>query len=96
MLIRQVRAKLLVRRGELAEAERLALGAVELGRPTDALEHKAAALRDLATVLIAAGNRDEALAALVEARDLYDQKGHTVGVARVDAMRAELGATLEA
>jgi class 3 adenylate cyclase/tetratricopeptide (TPR) repeat protein len=96
MLILQVRAKLLSRRGEHAEAERLAREAVAWGEPTDALEVKANSLRDLAIVLSAAGMRDEALAALVRAREFYDQKGHTVGVARVDAMSAELGVTLEA
>jgi tetratricopeptide (TPR) repeat protein len=95
MLIRQVRAKLLARRGELAEAERLAREAVVWGNPTDALEYKAAAYRDLAIVLVAAGKLEEALAALDEARPLYEQKGHTVGVARVDEMRSELGASLE-
>jgi ATP/maltotriose-dependent transcriptional regulator MalT len=96
MLILQVRAKLLSRRGEHAEAERLAREAVAWGEPTDALEYKASSLRDLAIVLAADGRPDDALAALAEARDLFDQKGHTVGVARVDAMAAELGATLEA
>jgi tetratricopeptide (TPR) repeat protein len=96
MLIRQVRAKLLARRGELEEAEGLAREALELGRPTDAPEVKANSLRDLAIVLSAAEKRDEALEALDEARALYEEKGHTVGVARVEALRAELVATLEA
>jgi len=94
MLIRQVRAKILARRGELHDAERLAREAVELGRPTDAPEAKASSLRDLAIALVAAGQRDEALTALAEARSLYEQKGHTVGVARVEKLRAELGVTL--
>src|SRR5205085_11243642 len=96
MLILQVRAKLLSRRGEHAEAERLAREAVAWGEPTDALEVKANSYRDLAIVLSAAAKPDEALAALAEARSLYEQKGHTVGVARVEELRAELGATLEA
>ena len=94
MQIRQVRAKLLARRGEYAEAERLAREAVAWGEPTDALEYKATAWYDLAIVLDAAGKRDEALSALAEARALYEQKGHTVGTSRVDEMRAELDATL--
>jgi class 3 adenylate cyclase len=96
MLIRQIRAKILARRGDLEKAERLAGEAVELGSPTDALENKANSLDDLATVLVACGKRDEALAALTEARALYEQKGHTIGVASVDAMRSELVATLDA
>lgn len=90
MLIRQVRAKLLVRRGEIVEAERLAREAVELGSPSDALETKANSLRDLAIVLFAAGEPDEALQSLDEAQRLYEEKGHTVGAAQVDDLRAEL------
>ncbi len=94
MLILQVRAKVLARRGEYAEAERLAREAVVWGEPTDALEVKANSYRDLAIVLSAAGKPDEALGALAEARSLYEQKGHTVGVARVEELRAELDVTL--
>jgi class 3 adenylate cyclase len=94
MLIRQVRAKILARRGELQQAEHLAHAAVELGRPTDALEHRAHSLRDLAIVLGAATKREEALAALAEAQALYEQRGHTVGVSRVEELRAGLVATL--
>jgi ATP/maltotriose-dependent transcriptional regulator MalT len=93
MLIRQVRAKLLVRRGELGEAERLAREAVALGQPTDALYVKADSLRDLAIVLIAVGRTGEALGAFDEARTFYEQKGHTVGVARIQELRSELVAT---
>jgi class 3 adenylate cyclase/tetratricopeptide (TPR) repeat protein len=94
MLICQVRAKLLSRRGEHVEAERLARKAVTWGEPTDALEYKANALCDLAIVLGAAGRRREALAALDEARPFYEEKGHTVGLARLDGLRAELVASL--
>jgi tetratricopeptide (TPR) repeat protein len=96
MLIRQVRAKILARRGELDQAEQLVHAAVELGSPTDALEHRAHSLRDLAIVLVAATKREEALAALAEAQALYEQRGHTVGVARVEELRAELVANLGA
>jgi class 3 adenylate cyclase/tetratricopeptide (TPR) repeat protein len=96
MLVRQVRAKILARRGEHAEAERLAREAVAWAEPTDALDHKAAAHRDLAIVLATAGRQDEALDALATAQKLYEQKGHIVGVARTEEMRAELVATLGA
>jgi class 3 adenylate cyclase/tetratricopeptide (TPR) repeat protein len=96
MLIRQVRAKILTRRGELTEAEQLARAAVELGRPTDASEHKAQSLCTLAVVLKAAERREEALAALAGAHVLFEAKGHTVGVARVEELRAELAASLGA
>jgi class 3 adenylate cyclase/tetratricopeptide (TPR) repeat protein len=96
MLILQVRAKVLARRGEHAEAERLTREAVAWGEPTDALEAQGNALRDLAVVLAAAGRHDEALDALEAARSRYEQKGHTVYIARVDELRAELAASLEA
>jgi class 3 adenylate cyclase len=94
MLVLQVRAKILARRGEHDEAERLALEAVAWAEPTDALEHKADAHRDLAIVLAAAGKREAALAALAQAQALFEAKGHTVGVAHMEKLRAELGATL--
>jgi len=96
LLVWQVRAKILARRGALDEAERLARGAVALSEPTDSLEVKANALCDLATVLATAGKRDEALGALARAEGFYSEKGHTAGGARVHEMRAELSATLEA
>jgi class 3 adenylate cyclase/tetratricopeptide (TPR) repeat protein len=96
MLVRQVRAKVLARRGELEEAERLACEAIALAEPTDSLEVKADACHDHALILAAAGKRDEALAALAVARSLYEQKGHTVGVARIERLRAELAASLDA
>lgn len=95
MLIRQVRAKVLARRGELAEAERLAREAVALAEPTDWLEGKADTFYDLAIVLVAADKREQAVSTLETARRLYAEKGHTVGVARVDELRADLLATLE-
>jgi tetratricopeptide (TPR) repeat protein len=95
MLIRQVRAKLLSRRGDHVEAERLARDAVAWGEPTDALEYKANALFDLAIVLAADARTDEAIAALDEARPFYEQKGHTVGIARVEELRSELVDSLE-
>ena len=96
MLIRQVRAKLLARRGELDAAQRLAREAVALGDPTDSLPEKASSRYDLAVVLIAADRREDALEALDEARALYEEKGHISGIARVDALRAELVDTLSA
>ena len=92
MLVRQVRAKLLARRGDHREAERLAREAVAWGEPTDALEVKANSYRDLGIVLAATDRRDESVEALDEARSLYARKGHTVGVARVDELRARIAA----
>jgi class 3 adenylate cyclase/tetratricopeptide (TPR) repeat protein len=95
MIVRRVRAKLLARRGELEEAERLAREAVALVDPTDHVDAKADSYVDLASVLGAAGKRGEAIAALDAAGTFYEQKGHAVGVARVEALRSELVATLD-
>jgi len=95
-LVRQVRAKLLARRGEFEPAERLAREAVALLAGTESPSHHADGLTDLGLVLTFAGKREAALEAFGEARSLYEQKGHTVGVARADKLRAELVASLEA
>jgi tetratricopeptide (TPR) repeat protein len=87
---RQARAKVLAQRGEYEEAEILAREAVELGEPTDALDMRAEALRDLAEVLQHAGKSDEARQALDRALELFEQKGNIVSAARVNRALAEL------
>ena len=57
MLWRQVRAKVLARRGEHAEAERLAREAVAIGEETDMLDAQGDAYADLAEVLLLGGKR---------------------------------------
>lgn len=85
-----VLARVRARAGKLEEAERLAREAVAVHEPTDYLSEKADAHADFAEVLLAAGKRDEALAELRVALDLYQRKGHLVGVGRVEARLAEL------
>lgn len=77
---RGVRARLLVRAGDPAAAEPLAREAVELVGRTDALVMQAGALLDLAGVLMASGRREEARMAATEAVDLYERKGHVIGL----------------
>jgi len=95
MLLRQVRAKILARRGEHVEAERLARDAVELCAGTDMLSATADARLDLAEVLAASGRVDEAHAELRAAEELYRAKGHTVGVGWALARAAELHAAAD-
>ena len=78
MLWRQVRAKVLARRGEHAEAERLAREAVAIGEETDVLNWQGDAYADLAEVLLLGGKADEAAAALEQALDRYERKGNLV------------------
>jgi hypothetical protein len=81
-LIGEVRARLLSRRGNQAEAERLARDAVGLTERSDMLEAIADAKLNLAVVLQAAGKEAERLHAIEEAAALYERKRHLVGMAR--------------
>jgi class 3 adenylate cyclase/tetratricopeptide (TPR) repeat protein len=78
MLWRQVRAKVLARRGGHAEAERMAREAVALGETTDILNMQGDANADLAEVLLLGGNAGEAAAAFEKALELYERKGNLV------------------
>ena len=91
VLWRAARAKILVRRGELEAAEALARAAVELSEPTDLIGTRADALCDLAEVLAPAGRREDSLAALDDASELYERKGNVTALARARARVAELG-----
>jgi tetratricopeptide (TPR) repeat protein len=82
-LWRQVRAKVLVRRGEPAEAERLALEAVAICKRTDGLNWQGDAYSDLAEVLQLTGKADEAAAALERALDCYERKENLVMARRM-------------
>jgi class 3 adenylate cyclase/tetratricopeptide (TPR) repeat protein len=78
MIWRQVRAKVLARRGQHAEAERLAREAAAISDRTDTLVQQADAYADLGEVLLLAGKRDEAAAALEQALERYERKGNLV------------------
>jgi tetratricopeptide (TPR) repeat protein len=82
MLWRQARAKVLARRGEHAEAERLAREAVAISEGTDMLNMQGDANADLAKVLLLGGKADEAAAALEQALDRYERKGNLVMAGR--------------
>ena len=94
MLWRQVKAKLLARRGEHAEAERLAREAVAIGEETDMLDAQGDVYADLAEVLLLTGKPEEAGAALEQARERYDRKGNRVSAQRARERLAELQAAM--
>jgi class 3 adenylate cyclase len=75
-------AAVLARRGRLAEAERVAVEAVELAAGSDMLGMRAWALLDLAGVLGLAGRDEEALPLAGQALELAERKGHRVAAAR--------------
>ena len=83
-----MKAKVLARRSEHAEAKRLALEAVAIGEATDNLNMQGDANADLAKVLLLAGKPDEAAAALGQALERYERKGNLVSALRT---RARLG-----
>jgi tetratricopeptide (TPR) repeat protein len=91
MLWRQARAKVLARRGELQEGERLAREAVALAEETDMLNAHADALLDLAEVLALAGR--DAQAELEQALALYERKGNLVMAERTRSRVADLTAS---
>ncbi len=90
MLIRQVRAKVLARGGETAEAEPLAREAVAIGEGTDMINMQGDAYMDLGEVLLLSGKRDEALAALEYAVGRYERKGNLVSTQRAQERLAEI------
>jgi ATP/maltotriose-dependent transcriptional regulator MalT len=80
---REVRAKVLARRGESDEGERLAREAVALGATTDMLDFRALAHLDLAQVLTLGGK--DARPEFERALALYERKGNLVMAERVRA-----------
>ena len=90
MAWRGVRGKVLARRGEHADALRLAREAVTLGDQTELLDRQGYAYADLAEVLRLGGKPDEAAAALEKSLDRFDREGNLVMAERVRARLAEL------
>jgi tetratricopeptide (TPR) repeat protein len=86
---REGRAKVLARRGDHDEAERLAREAVALADETDDLTTRGDAYVDLAEVLRLADRSQEAAAAFRQALALFERKGN---VAMGDRVRERLGA----
>ena len=81
---------MLARRGEHAEAERLAREAIEINDATDMLNEQAGAYADLAEVLALGGSSEGAAEALKQALARYERKENVVMAERVRARLAEL------
>ena len=90
MLWRQVRAKVLARRGAHSEGERLAREAVAIGATADMLNAQADADADLGEVHLLAGKTAEATVALDQALARYERKGNLVMAERIRSRLAEL------
>ncbi|MGN6799806.1 MAG: ATP-binding protein, partial [Gaiellaceae bacterium] len=89
-LWRQVRAKIYARAGRAAEAERLAREAVALLSETDMLDYHARAVADLAEVLGAVDQHEEASNELARAIELFEAKGNLVRAGLARAAQLEL------
>ena len=86
-------AKLLARKGEHVEADRLAREATTLADGTDNLDRQGNAYADLGEVLRLGGRTDEAARAFEQACERYERKGSRVMAARSSARHEELDAT---
>jgi len=86
-LWRSIRAPILARAGDFAQAQRLARSAVELSQQSEAPQLQADTLSELAAVLVLAGRRDEAREAADLAVKVYQAKGDVVSAARMSAWR---------
>jgi class 3 adenylate cyclase/tetratricopeptide (TPR) repeat protein len=89
---RQVRARVLARRGEHGEAQRLVGEAIALTDSTDFLTERASARANAAEALRLIGQTGEATELLDEAIMLFDEKGNVVEAQRARAERQETGA----
>jgi tetratricopeptide (TPR) repeat protein len=81
-----VRAKVLARRGEGAEADLMTRRVVALAAETDELETRATTLLDRAEVLRVLGRAEDATPCIEEALALYERKGDIASRARARAM----------
>ena len=89
-LWRQAQALVHAHRGEHVEAEPLAREAVSIMGRTDGPNFQGDALCDLAEVLHAAGQSDEAAATLAQALERYERKNNLAMTAQVRDRLAEL------
>ena len=95
IIVRGVQAKVLARRGNLDDAERLAREACEIADTVDMAVSRGEAYEDLGHVLYLAGKTAEAEQAVEQAIEIYDAKG-AVGLSdRARRIAAELQGAAE-
>ena len=90
---RQVKAKVLARRGEHAEAERIAREAIAICDESEMLDLQGDAYADLGEVLLLGGESDEATSALQQALERYERKENLVMAERTRERLAALTPT---
>ncbi|MGH2991615.1 MAG: BTAD domain-containing putative transcriptional regulator [Solirubrobacterales bacterium] len=82
-------ARLLARRGQLADAEKLAREGVAVAADSEFIVLHADVLLDLAEVLDLAGRVEDARASAAEAASLYERKGNVASAARARDLELE-------
>ncbi|MGH3003765.1 MAG: AAA family ATPase [Gaiellaceae bacterium] len=87
------RAWICIGRGDHARAVELARRATEIADTSEFVSLRTDSWLEYGEVLLAAGRREEAKAALARARDLASRKGATLQVGRIDALLADEPAT---
>jgi class 3 adenylate cyclase/tetratricopeptide (TPR) repeat protein len=85
-LLRGGKAKLLARRGEAEEAERLGREAIAVAEPTDFLFIQSFALLSLGEALRVVGKKESAEEVLLRALQVCERKGFVVGADRARAL----------
>ena len=88
---RAAQARILARRGQFEDAERLAREAIDLIDQSDELCHQADLRAGLAEVLRLAGRTGESIPLLEQALERYEQKGNRVSADATRALIAEAG-----
>ncbi|HEX8099482.1 MAG TPA: adenylate/guanylate cyclase domain-containing protein [Actinomycetota bacterium] len=88
---RSVMAKVLARRGDFDQAERLAREAVDLRQGIDFVQNTAQVWESLGEVFRMAGRTQDAVEALGQALKLHERKGNVVAANRVRALLSETG-----
>ncbi len=87
---RSIRAVILARRQDVAEAERLIKEALERADETDQPDTQAEVRADYAEVLRMAGRRQEAAKELKKAKDLYEEKGNLAAAKQMSTVLVTL------
>jgi class 3 adenylate cyclase/tetratricopeptide (TPR) repeat protein len=90
ILWRQVRAKVLARRGKHADAEQLAREVAALSEETDMLDAQGDVYADLAEVLTLGGKPEEAMGALEMALARFERKENRASAERMQARLSQL------
>ena len=87
---RAERAKILAQRGEFAAGEALVREAAAFAATSDFLTAQADAMLDVGEVLRLASRREDAVAAIVDAVELYEQKGNVLAAGQARDLLRDL------